>query len=331
MNSLGNNAAVSRIPYSGKATFCHTHALLSLLSSTEKMPNPWLLECLTTVPFGIVHILGDPNRLIDSYFDPDKGLDRALESLGISFETCSWPPGYKCHEAIQLLDRWCDKSPVLIGPINMGDLPYYFHRELYTHVDHYIVVRRKKNGEYLITDPEGFPLVFISEGTLLDAWRGDKIPEGRGAFVIRRIIDEVPVKVNRDIYIRTLRLGIENMENAQALPDGGGNCLRKLAKAGEMQLNASLKRGFTYAVPTRIQRCVSITIFLHEADHEIKMPYFAQAKERALAVLHKQIELYGQTLTRIMEGTVFPSHQLNQIAQLEDDLTTILKKMGVLL
>lgn len=318
------------IPYVGKTTLCHTYAFLSSLPSPNIMPDKWLFEGLTTVPFGIVHIPEDPNRLIDSYIDPDLGLDRALYSLDIPYEIYFWPRGTDGSEAIRCLKQWCKKEPVIIGPINMDGLPYYFHRELYAHIDHYIVISGMYGEKFMAIDSEGFPLVLLSTESLLDAWRGDRIPEGRGEFVLRRIEGEVKPKIDENIFIRTLNLAALNMEVAQCDEYGGGNGLRRLARyAINHKINSTLKRGLTYAIPTRIQRCITIVKFLHKAFHELKIEPPANGDwEQAIAILYSQIKLYSRTLDELVEGDINALNRFDHIASFEDDLTIMLKRIS---
>lgn len=317
------------IAYRGKATCCHSQALLTAFFPRGLVPNLWLFECYTTIPFGITHVPGDPNRLLDCYLDPDVGLDRALDTLGITYEIRFWREGTDGAEAMQALNEWCSEGPVVLGPLNMDELSYFFHSELFHHMDHYIVVLGIEGESIHVCDTEGFALSLLSINDLLNAWRGDKIPEGRGEFIMRRVLDATNSSYGQETSMQALRLAIGNLMAARDMKYGGGKALRALVnQAVEVEANTSLRRGLTYVIPTRIQRCTFIMEFIQSIG---KMPVgltFKDTWSEALVVLNEQIQLYGEALADLMDKIPEALVRLDRIADLEEMLTSIFEYIG---
>ncbi|MFD9950344.1 hypothetical protein ACFWX0_56750, partial [Nonomuraea sp. NPDC059022] len=74
------------IPYIGSGPYCYANSLAMILG--EEAPAPAVIEVLTGSPYG-VQLIGGQLPLFDPFgWDPDQGLDAAIELLGWSCE-CS--------------------------------------------------------------------------------------------------------------------------------------------------------------------------------------------------------------------------------------------------
>ncbi|MCP4645090.1 MAG: BtrH N-terminal domain-containing protein, partial [bacterium] len=175
------------VPYLGNITACHSLAMLSAYFSNVQVPDIDLFEALTTVPFGLVSVREDPNRVLNVWCDPDIGLDRACTALGLAYDVSWWPKDASPDAALQQLRGWVSDGPIVIGPLNMDALTYLFERQLYRMCDHYLVVWGIDREGWWVSDNERSVSEVLREAALIDAWRGDRIPEGRGAFVMRRL------------------------------------------------------------------------------------------------------------------------------------------------
>jgi hypothetical protein len=165
---------------------CHTQAFLSAYTLPYDMTTAEY-ELATTVPFGVRCHPGDPHRLLIPYLDPDTGLDRACQLLGLAVET-HWHAPSAGEAAAARLGRWLRTGPVVLGPVDLGRLPYQGTADTVRGYDHYLVVLgRGPSGAFIVRDPEGFVQVEIEPEALLDAWRATEVREGRGAFTLRRL------------------------------------------------------------------------------------------------------------------------------------------------
>ena len=321
---MSNGLTATETLYAGKMTNCHSQSLLSAFFPECSLYDSYIFELYTTVPFGIMHITGDPYRLIDSFIDPDVGLDRALNTLGINYEVHSWASGTDASEAVALLREWLDGGPVVIGPLNMDGLPYLFHREMFCGVDHYVTALRATTDELWLSDPEGFVLAVVRIDEFIDAWRGDRIPEGRGEFIVRRILQAGKITCTVDHILATFKLGVTNLFESRNLPNGGSKGILLLAEQEESgRFTASTRRGLTFAIPTRIQRCYLIGIFVRTMLEIDVLKSHSKSLRGIAALIRTQMSLYAEVLSGIMNSTQKAAPHLREIAYLEDKVTDI--------
>ncbi|MCA9731952.1 MAG: hypothetical protein H6696_05410 [Deferribacteres bacterium] len=316
--------------YRGKMTCCHSQALLTAFFNKKETFDLWMFESLTTVPFGIKHVPGDPNRLLDCHFDPDLGLDRVLEILEIPYEVKFWIKDTEGFEALKLLKNWCSESPVVLGPLNMNCLPYFFHGEVFYNMDHYIIALGFERGKFQICDPEGVMVAFLSEDDLLNAWHGDQIPEGRGKFIMRRVLGKVNTfNGHQEILIRTLQLAIKNLVDVRQKKYGGEKALQVLAdRAFIIETDISLKHGLTFVIPTRIQRCIIIQEFVKKILEYPFAQAYTQYLAKILLLLDRQVQTYSQILANIIDRVPGALSQLPSVAILEGMLTDLFVDIG---
>lgn len=317
--------------YIGKITNCYTQALLSSFMDRYDLKNLYDFEIATTVPFGVVYREGDPNRLLDCYLDPDVGLDRGMSNLDISFDIRYWSQDSDWKEAFNTLNTWCAEAPVVLGPLNMENLTYYFRGDLYKNMDHYIVVMGVDSGKYSVCDPEGLVDVYLQENDLRIAWKADEIPEGRGSFTMRRVIGK-----NREIRLdtktikRVIRNSIENLYKAEILKNGGSNGLKMIANDSERITScSSLVRGFSYAIPTRVQRCLLSKMLLEMALELNICCGFNAALKDAVTALDSQIFLYGEVLNRLNRKENDALKLFEEIASYENKITYLLSNISI--
>ena len=315
--------------YYGNVTCCGSQAVLTAFFTQNEVPDIRLFEAFTTVPFGIMHMNDDPHRLLTCYFDPDHGIDRAFDSMGIKYETYFQKKGTDGIEALNTLISWCSESPVVLGPLNMDGLQYIFHSELLYRMDHYIVVLGWDKEKFWVCDPEGFALASIDSEALLKGWRGDTIPEGRGEFIMRRVTGKSNLACDMDIYHKTLIHLVDNMVKARDMKYGGGNALNTLAaKWGDIKADPALQRRLTFDIPVRMQRCVFAKQFLREADKLFKYSKFEKLCEEAYLCIDQQIEGYSRTVGGLLNKSLESLGEFYNIARLEYELTDIYKAMG---
>ncbi len=89
----------------------------------ENLPSVDLIECMTGMPFGATFLkLGPPLFFAGpTETDPDEGITRALETIGW---TCHLWRGDVADSAEAKLREALREGPVLVGPLDMGFLPY---------------------------------------------------------------------------------------------------------------------------------------------------------------------------------------------------------------
>lgn len=322
LGSLYRDAFLPRIPYYGKVTCCHSQTLLSAYLPPACPLDLMTFELLTTVPFGLLSVPEDPNRLLTCYLDPDLGLDRALMVLGLNYEVCAWPPGTDGREALTTLITWVHEGPVVLGPLNMEALSYLFHPELLYACDHYIVVQGIERDRFRICDTEGYITVYLTHDQLMAAWRGDLIPEGRGEFVLRRVKNSWRLPDRSQLWLRTLPYVVQNLNGAQEHERGGAAAYAALAESSDrFEANPSAWRGLTFVIPTRMQRLVFQEYWFRESHRLLVGIESGDMVDGILSLITKEIQILSEVLAGVMERKTETLVLFRVAAELEEQLT----------
>ncbi len=252
---------------------CHSQALLSAFPLDI---SPERFELFTTVPFGVRSTPNDPHRLLMPHLDPDLGLDRAVRALGIESET-RW---FVCAaEALATLDQWLRTSPVLLGPLDLGLLPYHPLAGTLSGCDHYLVALGRRAEGVVVRDPEGIVQVTITADALVAAWSKEAVPEGRGSFSLRRLAHRLAARSHADVNRTTLAFGLDNLVAAARSPLGGASVYRALAEAAR---DATRQRALSLLVPPAAFRYRLASRFLAEVGgHDMLADAMANQAVRA--------------------------------------------------
>lgn len=306
--------------YVGNTTSCHTQAVFTAFPAVVSGIAQWLFEVLTSVPFGVKSDPTDPNRLLDTYVDPDKGLDIAFTAAGIGCETWSLDSHGDSANAWSELQAWVVTGPVVLGPVDMGLLPYLFRPEMLAGLDHYIVVESANEQTALVRDPERVPLAEIHRDDLVHAWRGLAVPEGRGSFVMRRVWAGKCDVHERKVLERSLVNAAANLAGAQR-DNEGSVCIAALGRDGPSLLSDSrMRRGLAYQLSNRAQRCELATSLLAAVEESWNGRARPLALSECLAIFDRQTRLYGDAAGRTFERKATALNSLVEIAELENQL-----------
>lgn len=302
--------------YNGKLTNCYTQAVLTCIIQGSSFENLIIFEIATTVPWGIIYKAGDPNRMIDCYIDPDTGIDRAFDILGIPYDKQYWPKGVWEEEAFRVLDVWLEEGPVIAGPLHMGSLPYLPQSSLFFGVDHYIVVKENVKGGYIVCDPEYTASAFLSTEQFHKACITGNLTEGSGSYTIRKTgnlsgdICLTETNIDRIVYY-----AIENRLQADSLENGGSHGWKKLiSDLPKIYENTSLVRGLYYVLQNRMQKSFLCGIFFRYAGNFITGLEFPVMRD--LCKLEEiQIETISRLLRLLLEKMRFDSTQFIKTAE----------------
>jgi hypothetical protein len=205
-------------------------------------------ELVTTVPFGVRCYPDDPKRLLIPYLDPDIGLERACHLLNLPLETL-WHEASAQEAAITRLDQWLRTGPVVLGPLDLGRLPYQEAADTVRGYDHYLVVLgRDSSGVFVVRDPEGFVQVEVGPDILLRAWQAVQVREGRGAFTMRRLrlSDKAASRPAAAILRGVSSLALDNLIASGHDMTAGPDAYRAL---GELRFDATQRRSLSIQLP----------------------------------------------------------------------------------
>lgn len=148
------------LTYVGSGPYCYANSVAMMLG--DHAPPVAVIETLTGSPFGM-QLVGGRLPMFDPHgWDPEIGVDAALELLGWECE--------RTAGSARLPD-----VPFLAGPLDLGLLPY---SDVPPGVDHYVVVLGVSDGTVLLHDPDGHPYVTLPVETFLRAWEAKAITYG---------------------------------------------------------------------------------------------------------------------------------------------------------
>ncbi|MGP4093378.1 hypothetical protein [Nonomuraea sp. KM90] len=164
------------LAYLGSGPYCYAHSLAMVLGPAS--PEVGVIETLTGSPFGM-RLVGGTRPFFDPYgWDPELGVDAAVELLGWRCERShGGPPG----EALDRLRAACARGPVLVGPVDMALLSYVPGGA----GDHYLVALAVERDTVVLHDPHGHPWATLPTADFLAAWRADAVEYLDTSYVMR--------------------------------------------------------------------------------------------------------------------------------------------------
>ncbi|WP_043618650.1 hypothetical protein [Nonomuraea candida] len=185
--------------YLGSGPYCYASSLAMMLGPAA--PEVGAIETLTGSPFGM-QLVGGSQPYFDPYaWDPEIGVDAAVELLGFA---CERSHGGTPEEALGRLRAACERGPVMAGPVDMALLPYTPGGG----GDHYVVVLAVTDdptagaaglvggtpgsaagdgggGTVVVHDPHGHPFATLPVADFLAAWRADAVEYLDTSYVMR--------------------------------------------------------------------------------------------------------------------------------------------------
>ncbi|MBV6450432.1 MAG: hypothetical protein MHPDNHAH_01156 [Anaerolineales bacterium] len=172
--------------YSGNSTYCYSNSLRMCLEQAgmDHLPDTGLIECMTGMPFGATFLqfenpLFFPNP---TPIDPDSGVTRALESLGW---TCELWRSDDADAADAKLREALRQGPVLLGPLDMGFLPYDPNRQHKRGGDHFVVALKLDGEVVQVHDPQLYPFAILPLDDLIRALYAMDLGYAKQAYTLR--------------------------------------------------------------------------------------------------------------------------------------------------
>lgn len=167
--------------YIGSGPYCYANSLAMVLG--EAAPAPGIIEVLTGSPFGF-ELIGGTLPLFDPYgWNPDSGLDAAIELLGFG---CEKSAGGTSEEAEARLRAAVATGPVLVGPVDMGLLLHQPNTPNADGGDHFVAVLGVDgDGTVLFHDPHAHPYATLPIADFLAAWEAKCVAYVDTSYVMR--------------------------------------------------------------------------------------------------------------------------------------------------
>ena len=172
--------------YTGSSHYCYSNSLHMCLKQAGMvdLPEPGLLECMTGMPFGTLFLQFETPLFFPSHADlnPHSGLSRALSILGW---TCTIWQDDDAESALDALKDNLKKGPVLLGPLDLGFLPYDPNHALKRGGDHFIVVLKLEGDRVQVHDPQFYPFAVLPVDDLMRAWNATDLGYATCAYTLR--------------------------------------------------------------------------------------------------------------------------------------------------
>ena len=169
------------LTYVGNGPYCYANSAAMLLESVGESVEPRLIEVLSGVGLGAFW-LGDSQTLFLSGWSspPDVGVSRSFELLGFGVAEEAEADG--AVMPIEALEMQLHEGPLVLGPLDMGELSYLPNARGANGVDHFVLALAMEDGAILVHDPAGYPATPLEAEALGRAWRADLIDYRRGAY-----------------------------------------------------------------------------------------------------------------------------------------------------
>ncbi|TDC42836.1 hypothetical protein [Micromonospora sp. KC213] len=302
-------------PYIGSGPYCYANSLAMLLGPDA--PSPSVIEVLTGSPFGF-ELIASRLPFFDPYgWDPDRGLDDALDLLGW---TCRRDGADDADQALAMLREAVEVGPVLAGPMEIGLLRHLPGMTGPIESDHFVVVLEVDEALVRFHDPHGCPYATLPIPDFLAAWRADTIdyrstpyPMRTGFRRVREVTVEAALRAAVPGAVAWLRGRADVPVSAGTI--GGAAAVHRLADQVTDGLDPAVRDHLAhFAIRVGARRLADAGTALAGLGHD-----------RAAAVATRQARLVGSLQHDIVNGhPASAADTLRQLAPTYDELAAVL-------
>ena len=306
------------ISYVGNGPYCYANSAAMLLESAGESVEPRVIEVLSGVGLGAFWVAESQTLFLSGLASaPDVGLSRSFGLLGFNVNEEAESDGDVIP--IDALHLQLGKGPVLLGPLDMGELPYRPNASGANGADHFVLALHVEDDAVVVHDPAGYPAMPIGVEALDRAWRADLIAYRRGAY--RRW--HSPSRIERPGPMRTAEAAIESFSRAyresRAICDPGTvvgpeaiEALVAAIRSREL-LDPGLEHLRRFALPLGVRRALDYSWYLSDLK-----PKLADLKSRQAWHLARAHAAASQCSWEPL------ADHLMQLADLEHDVETAL-------
>lgn len=183
-SSIPRTETVAPVPYVGSGSYCFSNSVAMALSGAIAV-NPSDIEVVTGSAFGAQWENDMP------FFDPpgwtpDLGLTRFFSDHQIAYRFDHFEEFGSARAS--LADCLSDGHSAVIGPVDIGMLPYRAGANGPVYSDHFVVVADIGSEGVVVHDPSGYPYSPMSWIQLEAAWRADTIAYDPGHYPLWTVL-----------------------------------------------------------------------------------------------------------------------------------------------
>ena len=268
------------LSYVGNGPYCYANSAAMLLESAGESVKPRVIEVLSGVGLGAIWVAESQTLFLSGLASaPDVGLSRSFGLLGFNVEEEAESDGVAIP--IDALELQLDNGPVLLGPLDMGELPYRPNASGANGADHFVLALHVEDEAVVVHDPAGYPAMPIGVEALDRAWRADLIAYRRGTY--RRW--HSPIRVERPGSMQLAEAAIESFRRAyresRVMREPGTvvgpEAIEALVAAIERRelLDPGLEHLRRFALPLGVRRALDYSWYLSDIN-----PKLADLKRR---------------------------------------------------
>ena len=165
----------------GNGPYCYANSASMLLESAGESVEPRLIEVLSGVGLGAFWIPESQTLFLSGWASaPDVGVSRSFGLLG--FEVAEDAELDGDPMPVEALNLQLSEGPVMLGPLDMGELSYQPSVRGANGVDHFVLALHMEDDAVVVHDPAGYPAMPIDVEALDRAWQADLIEYRRGTY-----------------------------------------------------------------------------------------------------------------------------------------------------
>jgi hypothetical protein len=274
------------------------------------LPDVGFIECLTTLPFGNLLILGPDGALplfSSATAHPEDGLRNALAALGWE---CDESRGGDDEAALGRLQAALRFGPALVGPLDLGYLDHTPRNRGAVGADHFVVAQDLEAGQVRFHDPAGFPHATLPAASFMRAWRAERVAYAASGYALRSNLRRKNVVSRGEMIARTLPLARAGLTADPGGPQrfGSVRALEMCAELLRVDVPPPLASHLVgFALPLAARRRSDAAAFMDEAGNA-----------RAASLLADEARAFGAAQYPAAQGLWVPVADLiRQVAQLE--------------
>jgi hypothetical protein len=280
----------------------------------------WLVDVATSVPFGVRSVPADKTRRITCWRGTDEALDLGIGALGLEQTRAVG------DEAAAGLRDWLQDGPVLVGPLDMGLLPYVPDASLYRGLDHFVVAISTDADAVHLYDPEYYPRIPVRHACFAAAWRANGVVERRMPNTMRRVRGLLRADM-AGLAADALRSAAANLAQADVEDGGGAQAWRRLAMDGPAWCAVpGGAHALAHSLAAQMQRIAMAQSFLDLACAEY--PTLATAASSAGRFLADQECVLGRLAGALVEGLRADFGAASLLASDESALVPLFEEMA---
>ena len=255
------------LTYVGNGPYCYANSASMLLESAGESVEPRLIEVLSGVGLGAFWIPESQTLFLSGWASaPDVGVSRSFGLLG--FEVAEDAELDGDPMPVEALNLQLSEGPVMLGPLDMGELSYQPSVRGANGVDHFVLALHMEDDAVVVHDPAGYPAMPIDVEALDRAWQADLIEYRRGTYrrwhSPARIEDPSPGQI-ADAAVQSFGRAYRDSRTVEG-PNAvvGPEALEALVSAirGRELLDRGLERLKRFALPLGVRRALDYSWYL---------------------------------------------------------------------